>query len=169
MPVQTTYTTTSPVAIEGQLADYEHDVVVSRFNADAVNINFGRGVAFNATDNGAILPVTEASVLMGIVAHSHSYSTLENTSTGLTPGAALNVLRRGRIYLRNYSASPVAPGARLWCRAVAGGGETKGGFEIADDSTDMINSTPQVQALTGAAAGGLFIAEVDFLNLPGTP
>lgn len=170
MPVQTSYPTTMPVAIEGALADYSHNEVVTRYNAEAsTNINFGRGVAFGSSDNAAILPATESSVLQGIVIHAHSYTTSENTSTGLVPGTILNVLWRGRVWLRNYGAGAVTRGTRLWCRAVAGGGETKGGFESADDSTDMINATPQVVALTSATTGELFIAEVDFTNAPGTP
>ena len=82
--------------------------------------------------------------------------------TGLLPGAIMNVLRKGRIWV--VCESGCDPDDRLWVRAVAGAGEYLGACENADDSTDTIDCTGQGVWRTTAAAGELAVLEVDFTN-----
>ena len=167
MAVQTTYNLTLTTAIEGMLADTGPHDIVSKFNEEAsAEIAFGRGVKFGTNDNGALLPAAESDKIVGITVHSHQYADESLGSTGVVAGGALNVLRKGRIWVMARTA--VAPGDRLWVRAVSSGTgyETLGGLEDADDSTDTIDCTAQGVWLTTAAQGALAVLEVDFTNKP---
>lgn len=176
MSVQSSYGTTLTRAIEGALADNgEHDVA-TKYNEEAsACISFGKAVCFGVGDFGALLPATENDVVCGIVLHSNQYSTgaegeLKQDGTawtnGLRPGAAMSVLRKGRIWA--VARTAVVPGSRLWVRAVASGSghEFLGGLEDADDSTDTIDCTAQGVWLDTAAQGALARLEVDFTNKP---
>lgn len=176
MPVQTSYSTTLTRAIEGALADNGAHDVATKYNAEAsACIAFGRAVKFGATDHAALLPSAETDKICGIVIHANQYSTgadgeLKQDGTewtnGLRPGAAMSILRKGRIWAKARTA--VTPGDRLWVRAVSAqsGHEFLGGLEDADDSTDTIDCTAQGVWLDTAAAGELARLEVDFTNKP---
>jgi hypothetical protein len=176
MSVQSSYGTTLTSAIEGALADSGPHDVITKYNAEAsAAISFGKAVKFGATDNAALLPAAETDKICGIVLHTDQYSTgsdgeLKQDGTawtnGLRPGAAMSILRKGRVWA--VARTAVAPGDRLWVRAVASGSghEFLGGLEDADDSTDTIDCTAQGVWLTTAAQGALAILEVDFTNKP---
>jgi hypothetical protein len=176
MSVQTSYGTTLTSAIEGALADSGAHDVVTKYNAEATAaISFGKAVKFGATDQAALLPAAETDKICGIVLHTDQYSTgsegeLKQDGTswtnGLRPGAAMSILRKGRMWA--VARTAVAPGDRLWVRAVSAqsGHEFLGGLEDADDSTDMIDCTAQGVWLSTAAQGELAILEVDFTNKP---
>jgi hypothetical protein len=167
MAVQTTYNLTLTAAIEGQLADNGPHDIVARYNEEAsAEIAFGRGVAFGTEDNGALLPAAETDKIVGITVHSHQYAAEDLGATGVVAGGALNILRKGRIWVMARTA--VAPGDRLWVRAVSSetGFERYGGLEDADDGSDMIDCTAQGVWLTTAAQGALAVLEVDFTNKP---
>ncbi len=169
--VQSSFSSTLTAAIEGQLADTGDNDICARYNEEAsASIPFGRAVKFGTVDNGAKLPSAETDKIVGITLHSNEYSkgtdTSDLSSTGMRPGVVMNVLRKGRVWV--VARSAVAPGDRLWVRAVSSdtGYETLGGLEDADDSTDMIDCTAQGVWLTTAAQGGLALLEVDFTNKP---
>lgn len=177
MAIQTTYSDTPEAAFAGQLI--YGDLIVPMTNDEAsAEIAFGLAVVLDpsspATDQSATLPTAETNKVWGIVLHSNAYDrtyTLADGSTGgelgttgLMPGAVMNVLRKGRVWVTAQTA--VTPGDRLWVRAVATGDEVLGGLEDADDGTDMIDCTSQGVWCTTAAAGDLAILEVDFTNKP---
>lgn len=176
MSVQTSYGTTLTQAIEGALADSGAHDVTTKYNAElTAAIAFGRAVKFGATDFAALLPAAESDKICGIVVHSNQYSTGaegelkqdgNEWTNGLRPGAAMSILRKGRIWAKPRTA--VTPGDRLWVRAVSAesGVEFLGGLEDADDGTDTIDCTNQGVWLDTAAAGGLARLEVDFTNFP---
>jgi len=167
MSVQTTYAAAA-VALEGQLfGDGPHDVRTMINQEASAEVPFGHGVKFEGSteDLGALLPTAETSVIAGIVAHSHAYADDELGTTGVLPGATLNVLRKGKIWVAVEDGC--APGDRLWIRAVgAVAPEAIGQCNNADDSTDMVDCTNAGVFLTTAAAGGLAVLDVDFTNRP---
>ena len=168
MPVQTTYLDNPPLPYEGMLGDGDHDIIAAVNEEASAEIAFGRAVKFGTADNGALLPTAETSVIKGITVHSHAYSNSPNGSlgsTGMKSGAMMNLLRKGRIWVKCEDGC--ADGDRLWVRAVAGAApEYLGGLNNADDSTDMVDCTAQGVWLTTAAAEGMALLEVDFTNKP---
>lgn len=172
MSVQTTFSQNLTAAFAGMLADQgDHDAWAMTNNESSASIPFGRAVKFGAVsgaDKSAKFPTAETSVIAGIVMHSHAYSNSPNgdlDSTGLKPGAVMNVLRKGRIWVIVEDGCSV--GDRLWVRAVAAGDpEFLGGINNADDSTDMVDCTNQGVFLSACSAGGLAVLEVDFTNFP---
>ena len=166
MAVQTTYLADVPVAYAGMLYDNGPNDVFSMINKEATaEIPFGVAVAFEGSTRDAGILSIDATTdkACGIVLHSHMYSTLDVGTTGLKPGAVMNILRKGRVWVTAEMA--VAPGDRLFIRAVVTGAEVEGALANAADSTDMIDSTNQGVWLTTAAIGGLAVLEVDFTNL----
>lgn len=174
MTMQTTYEVEPDKALEGQVdaktlrdGDFK-----TAYNGEAsAKILFGRGVIWGSATDGKVakLPSAETDKVMGITAHSHNYDTGPNgnldpdpTTGGVRPGVKLSVLRRGVIVVKVRTGC--APGDRGWVRAVAGGGEWLGAIENADDSTDMIDCTGQIEFLEYAAANGLARVAVDFAN-----
>lgn len=161
MSVQTTYSTNMSAAFAGMRASYNAgDVVVPMRNNEAsAEIAFGRAVKYEGStdDDGALLPTAETSKIAGIVLHRHGYtvgSAGELGTTGLKPGAIMEVMKRGEIWA--ICEDGCAPGDKLWVRAVAGGDpEFLGGLNSADDSTDMVDCTAVGEWRTTAAAGGL--------------
>jgi hypothetical protein len=172
MSVQTTYVAAAD-AFEGMLYDGgPQPDIMSFINQETEagdgtdEMAFGHAVKFEGSseDQGALHPTAETSVICGIVVHSHAYADDELGDVGVKPGAVLNILRRGKIWVRVPTGC--APGDRLWVRAVAGGGEEIGSCENADDSTDTVDCTNQGVFLTTAAADGLALLSVCFDNFP---
>lgn len=167
MSVQTSYGTSMTSGIEGALADSGAHDVVALFNQEAsASIAFGRAVKFGTSDNGCKLPAAETDKIAGISLHTDQYAAEQLDATGVKVGHVLSVLRKGRVWVMARTA--VAPGDRLWVRAVSSGTgyETLGGLEDADDSTDTIDCTAQGVWLSTAAQGALALLEVDFTNKP---
>jgi hypothetical protein len=167
MAVQTSYSTNLAVAFEGMRADSGPCDVWSMVNNEgSAEIPFGHAVAFEGStdDQGALSPDALADILAGIVLHSHDYSNSPNGdlgTTGLKPGAALNVLRKGRIWGR--CADGCSPGDRLFVRVLGG---TEGELRASADGVNTIDASTQGVWLTTAAAGELAVLEVDFTNTP---
>jgi hypothetical protein len=168
--VQSTFSVNHAVAYSGQLADNgPHDIATMRNDESTAEMAFGRAVRFASVSDAqsAKLPAAETDKVAGILVLSHAYDAeLELGTTGVVPGAELNVLRKGRIWVTVEDAVEV--GSRLWVRAVAGGDpEFLGGLCIADDGSDTIDCTNQGVFRSAASAGGLAVLEVDFTNKPG--
>jgi hypothetical protein len=175
MTVQSTFSDAPAIGYAGTLdSNLAHDVI-TMVNAEASSsIAFGRAVKFAdtvTTDKDAVLPAAETDKILGIVLRADTYGVAwtdldGNTygqldSTGIVPGAFMNVLRRGRVLVVCEDA--VEAGDKLWVRAVAGGDpEFLGGLNNADDSTDMIDCTANGTWLTSASAGGLAWLDVNF-------
>lgn len=181
MSVQTTYSDAPAAAYSGLLIGDDHDIIPMKNVEASAEMPFGAAVCFKlsspATDQDAVLPAAETDTVCGIVVKSNVYDrtyTLMDGSTagelgttGLKPGAMLNILRKGTIWV--YCRTAIAVGDRLWVRAVASGGspaEFLGAPENADDGTDTIDCTKQGVFMSSCAAGGFAKLEVDFTNKP---
>ncbi len=176
--VQTTYAASPNAAYAGMLASEDCEIISMKNVESSAAMPFGRAVIFkgsNTTDQDALVPSAEADVVAGIVVHSHVYDrsyTLasgatagELSSAGVLPGAMINVLRRGVIWV--IAEDACVPGTRIWVRCTAGGtGEVVGGITTADEGTETIDCTNQGVFLTTAAAGALAKLQVDFTNRP---
>lgn len=171
MSAQATYGVTMTRGIEGQLADNSTFHAEPFYSEEAsAEIAFGRAVKFGTNINGVLLPTAETDLIAGILMHSNEYTRgfdgADLGTTGVKPGAKMNVLRRGRILVKCKSVV-VANVSRLWVRAVAGAPpEYLGGLEDADDSTDMIDCTAQGVFRESGAVDDLVILEVDFTREP---
>lgn len=174
--VQTTYNLAPPVAFAGMLADIGNNDVVCMINKEsAASMPFGFAVCFQGStvDKGALNPDATTDKIAGLVVHSHAYAdTALGLGTagagtavkGVLPGQTINVLRKGRMWVKVEEA--VVPGDRLFIRAVATGAEVEGAIRKSADGTDCIDSSAQGVFLTTAAADGLAVLEVDFTNKP---
>jgi hypothetical protein len=156
------------------LADDSENDIVTMVNAEAsAEIPFGVAVSFKtsspASDRDAVLPSTSELKVRGIVVHSHDYArtvTLadgsvagELGSTGLRPGAGLQVLVKGAVWVRVQQA--VVPGAYI-CKTANTVYTAKGQLGNADESSNTIDATKVGLYETAAAAGGLARLRVDF-------
>ena len=168
MPMQTSYDDAPAAAVEGQLAcRYTEAEIDSCYNADVTAIGWGRGVeSGSGTDEHAVkLPNAETDTIKGVTVRSHSIAPdprgeLDDTD-GVKVGGQLNVLRKGSIWVKVRTGC--APEQPAWCRAVGGGAnEVVGGWENADDGTDMIDTTAQAKFTSYAAALGLAKLRVNF-------
>lgn len=174
MGVQSSYSRTQSAAFAGMLADDGHHDIFPMVNAEAsASIPFGVGVKKGTGDSDAVLPAAETDAIIGFTVHTHNYARGSSVSNSdlddngdMRPGAVMNVLRKGRLYVYARTSAVVAFTSRLWVRAVAGGGEFIGAAEDADDSTDTIDCTKQGQFITSGAQNALVVLEVDFLNAP---
>jgi hypothetical protein len=173
MPVQTSVSDAPSVAFEGLLVGTQHEIVGMKNAHASAEIAWGMGVVFKAGANAefeATLPALETDKFCGIVVKSDVYDrtyTLADGSTGgelgttgLKPGAMMNVLRQ--IWARCEDGC--APGDKLWVRCTVGspaGTEYLGSLNNADEGTEMIDATAVGTWLTTAAAGGLAILSLD--------
>jgi len=170
MSVQTTYTTSPAIALEGQRYPTQGEDIISMVNREAsAEMDFGLAVVWEVPeggteDAGALAPDAIDEIVAGILVHSHAYAKPDQLGDdGVKPGEKLSVMRKGKIWVKPEDA--VAPGDRLFIRAVVAGGEREGAVRMSADSTDCIDSTGQGVFLTSAGAGELALLEVDFTNL----
>jgi hypothetical protein len=153
------------VAIEGQLADSGPHDIMSFVNSEAsAEIRFGQAVNFGATDGSVLSPDNTSDVLAGIVVHSHDYSDSQLGTSGVKPTNMLNVLRKGRIWVRSEDA--VSVGDRMFVRCVIAGAEKEGAIRTSSDSTDCIDAGVQGVFVTSCDAGELAILEVNMTAKP---
>lgn len=181
--VQTSYSDAPAVAFAGMLADEAENDIWTMLSAEAsAAMSFGSAVAFKPSgtyDSDATIPANSTDKIAGILVHSHAHSRQftaidlagtsqtggDLTASGVGPGAKLDVLRKGRVWVTAVTAC--APGDRGYISYNGTGTATAAGL-IAQtaDSGHTIDSTSQVVFLTNALAGGLAIVEVDFTNKP---
>lgn len=166
MSVQTSYLTAFATAYAGMLGDANPISTTNKVNSEAsAEIPFGSGVKQGVADGAALFPTVQASVIIGIVMHSHAYEQgTELGDTGLKVGVQMSILMKGTIWLLVEEA--VVAGDRGFCRRTAGGGEQLGAWRKSADSTDCVDCTKQVRFLTSADAAGFALADVDFTNEP---
>lgn len=166
---QTTYSSTPSKAYAGLRVVGEGDIIEPRIQGEAsAVIPYGYGVIRHTTDvTKAILPTTETDKVLGLVCRSHEYMDgisydPDATPPGIKPGANLNILRRGKIWVLAEDAVTAA-GDRGWVRCTAGGAaEYVGGVTSADEGTETIDCTNQVEFQAACAAQDLVLVEVDF-------
>lgn len=178
MSVQTSYSDTYAVGFAGMLADGGEHEIMSMVSVEAsASMPFGNAVIFkssNTTDQDALIPSGSSDKVAGIVVAEYTYAkqfttngttTGDLSTTGLAPGSMLNVLRRGRIWIKTITAC--APGDRGFVAYNGTGTATVAGTiaQVADGG-HTIDLTSSIVYLTTALAGGLAIVEVDFTNKP---
>ncbi len=166
---QTTYSDAPSAGYAGQLVG-DSNYCVSAYNEEAsAEIRFGAAVKWGTTSQGVLLPSAESSKIKGVVVRDGAHSTGDDGDLGdegLVAGASFMILRRGRILV------PVPSGGcslsdRGWVRADdSETGEYLGAIENADDASDTVDCTNQIQFMQTAADGALCEIEVDFTNEP---
>jgi hypothetical protein len=166
MTAQSTYSQLRTQGIEGQLADSGPNEVTAMRNDEAsAEMAFGIAVKFASTTDersAKLLTAITGEIVAGILHHSHQYADTALGTTGVKAAEQLNILRRGRILVACEDGCNV--GDRLFIRAVATGGEKAGALRASADASDTIDSQGQGVWRTSAAAGGLAVLEVDFIN-----
>jgi hypothetical protein len=177
MSVQTTYSNFPAVAFAGQLATMEDTDIITGFNEDTSDMPFGIAVSYKASptyNTDMTLPVTSGGAkVAGILIHSHAherqYSLPDGTlagdlaAGGLVPGAKLDILRRGRVWVITQQA--VAVGDRLFVCFSAGTVYTAAGqLGNADESSNTLDCTRLGQWVTAQTTpGGLALLDVNFV------
>lgn len=157
MSVQTSYAMAPAVGFAGLVV--ENKSTHSMYNAEASSdMNAPVPVKFGTTNQAALLPSAIADQIAGIAVHGHSIAMgVEfSAATGFEPGAMMNVLRQGKLWVTVIGA--VNPGDRLHVKIVGGFG-----FRASQDGVNTRDCTTQGQFLTAAADGGLALLEVNFL------
>lgn len=172
MAIQTTYLDQAPLPSAGVIAEPNPEPPVTAISTEgSAEIPFGFAVArdntapYDVNGNGAKLPAGGADVLLGIVRHSHAYSNSPSGDlgvSGLKPGSVMSVQRRGRIW--GICEDGCVPGNRLFVRyTVAGTG--KGSLRATDaGGSTCIDATTKGEWQTKAAALGVAVLEIDFIN-----
>src|SRR5690606_27388607 len=143
--MQTSYDTHMELAIEGQLADNGPVDVLSRV-AESADVKIGLAVKQGSADNLCDL-ADDGDTLLGIVIHSHA-----RLVDAPGKGDVVNVLRRGRCYVRPSGA--VSAGDDVY---LAGGGK------LAASPVDDEDPISGAKWATSAADGELAVVEI---NLP---
>jgi hypothetical protein len=179
MSVQTTFSDNPAIGYAGMLdSNVSHDVVTMVNVEASASMPFGKGIVFKQTSpvtaKDALLPAAQTDVPVGILVHSHNYARTwtneagtvygELDSTGVKPGAHLNVLRRGRILVVCTSGCEIGDKLYIRCTNGSGGtaGRVPGDLENASDSTFMIDATATGTWVSNASAGGLAWLDVKF-------
>lgn len=135
-----------------------------------LNVPFGVLVVEDTTglsDDRAHLPqvtgdITTVGKVAGVAVHNHGVEQNKGgvNNLGYEPQSAMNVLRKGRIYVTVEDA--VVKGGLPFVRFVAGASEQLGSFRSDADGSDAV-ALPDARYVTSASAGGLAIVEI---NLP---
>jgi hypothetical protein len=161
---QTAYSAAMTAGYAGEKFDVgEMDVVSMISEESSAQMPFGVVVARGTADAGCKLPALDTDVPAGIVAHSHAYERNgELGTTGVQPKMAVNVMRRGRIWVTAEEA--VAPGDRLFVRIVAGsGGSQLGACRKSAVAGETIDCSAQGEFQTTATTGALALIDVNFV------
>lgn len=129
--VQTTVASGFAAGRPGKKYDSSFSDTVTKIAAEA--IPFGAWVCFEGNDN-CELPDTEGEVTgrQGGVA---LIDPNKQSGQGYVAGDAVNVLRRGRVYVLSEETN-IATGDAVYVRHTAGAGEQKGSFRNDADGTD---------------------------------
>jgi len=143
--MQTSYETHMELALEGQLADNGPVDVLSRV-AESDDVKIGLAVTQGSADNLCDL-AGDGDTLLGIVIHSHA-----RLVDAPKKGDVVNVLRKGRCYVRPSGAVSAGDGVYL-----AGSGKLAAA-PIADEA-----AISGARWATSAADGELAVVEI---NLP---
>ena len=160
---QTSFASTYTTAFEGMLADSFESDIVSKANGEAsANLYFGRGYRDNGT-GGVINFSAAAQVLLGVsVFEQKDSSRLAVAGEAFAPKEMMNILRKGRIWVKAEQA--VALNSPVFVRHTANGGTTAPGrFRIDIDTANATAVTGARWVTTTSAPDQLACLE---LNLP---
>lgn len=163
---QLSYSTYQSAAFAGMLYDNGDNDILSYISEEASAVMpFGIAVAKGTADFGALLMVNGSSVIVGLAAHTHQVDPGQAGNTpagaGIPPKYAINVLKRGRMYVQVEEA--VTPASPVFVRFAAGAGGTQKGAIRASADTATAVAWTAARFLTSASANGYAVIEV---NLP---
>lgn len=159
---QLSYTEEMDVAFPGMLYDISFADIVSGVSQESsVSIAFGSGVVRGTIDDGVKIPAAEADIVRGVVVHSHAYEMdVTADDDGIRPKAMVNVLRRGRIWVKVVTAVTAGDRAYLFFA----GANPKGSWGNAMVADETMDTSLQAEFVTSAADDGLAVIDVNFVN-----
>lgn len=163
--MQTTVTSQPVKGFPGLLSDASDlKNAVSACNKEAsAEIRFGIMVKATTDPGNALLMTATTNKLKGIVAYSADFhKDLELGDTGLKPGAEMNVLSHGRIWVLVEGTLP-AEGDGVHVRVTVTAAEVIGGFRTTADAAHTIDIS-KLARWTGLTDTG--VAELE-INLTG--
>ena len=164
-PIQDTYPLAPGLALPGMRYDTGKTDDITMINTHATDqIGFGMAVGRNpsGSDKAAMPLAAITNLVAGILERSEAYAKSELGTLGPLPGATLNVMRWGRLWV--ICENGCTRGQRLFIRAVAAGAEVPGALRSAADSTDTIDASGCGEWMSTAAAGALAVLDFDFRN-----
>lgn len=178
MGLQTSYTDFPPIGYAGQLTGGGHQVVSMKNVEASASMPFGAPVVYKlsspATPQDVLLPFSSADLVAGLIVKSHAYERAwtdadgvihgELDSVGVITGYGINVLKKGRMIA--LCTSGCAVGDRLFVSFAAGSVYTAKGQLGNVTDTNALDCTKQASWQSVAAAGGLAMIDVDFVNKP---
>lgn len=162
------------IAYAGQLADNDQGARInSRLNAEvSAEMPFGIMVVRDTVNAGQedrciLLPHTSAAaaapLLAGITVRHDIYAKdTQLGDTGVKPTNALEVMRRGRIYV--FPEESVTPGDSVRVRVVTAGDEVKGAFRKSADATDCVDISKFAQWITSGSSSVPAVLEIDMVG-----
>lgn len=174
MGVQTTYPdyalATAGVPFAGMLADNGDDVGIKMmYNAEAsAQLALGEPVArfLAGGPQAAKRLAASTDIVAGIILHTNAASNAPGGdlgTTGLLPGAFMNVLRSGRVWATCITGCAI--GDRLFVSYAVGGPYTAAGqLGNVTQASTTIDCTTKAEWQTVAAAGAVAILDCDFVN-----
>lgn len=159
------------IGFAGMLADSDPAIrTEGRVNREAsAEIRFGVMVARDATykNDGCVLLHTSAAaveqLLAGVVVFQQDLSKPDELGdTGIKPGVAVRLLRRGHILVLPEETVDVGDAVRV--RAVAAGAEKAGAFRKSADGTDCINISKFARWVRGGTTSVPAVLEIDMVG-----
>jgi hypothetical protein len=169
---QTSVLTSSIAAIAGQLADNGRDMnIASYFSQEAsLQTMFGTVVMQGAADYGCnLLTAGNVAKILGVVVYSVAYQKGNelgavadaNGKLGILPTIAMNVLKRGRIWVLCEEAVTPASTVRVRCTNAGNG---QGTFRTTSAGGGLSMVLVGARYLDTASAAGFSRVEFDVLN-----
>lgn len=170
MPVpQTAVLTSQDFGVPGQLADFQSasDAIVDMaINTDTVDMSFGMVVKQGTSDDGALVPSSQADLLKGIVVQANDFERLTQlNSDGITPGTPFGLLKRGRVWVLPYT--DITPTSEVHVQVIANTGHPVGTIRGTADTGKTLDITAFAKWLTTAtvASGNPAKLDIDFTNV----
>lgn len=171
---QTSVLTTPVIAFAGIVADdsYVKDIA-SYVNAEAsLQMPFGTVVMQGTNDTDCLtLTATNVAKIIGIVAYSAAYqrntqlavTADANGRLGLVSGTIVQVLKRGRIWVKVEEAVTPASAVRVRCTTAGGGSYGSGAFRTSSAGAGLSMALVGCRYLDTAGIGGFARVEFDSL------
>lgn len=124
MAIQTTYSANIAAAYEGQIANLEPNILISRTVENSGGVGFGKPVQKGSADNGCTGVLTGATEILGITVRDRSVRPATPNLFAQYESALL--MRKGVIWVTVTDAGGVADGDPVWIN------KTNGTFSNAD-------------------------------------
>lgn len=166
--VQTSVATQSS-GIAGMLADMAIKYAISRNNEAVAELPFGCAAKWGTDpDTQVAVPTAQASVIAGVVLHSHAYAKdTELGTNGLKTGVAASILRKGVVMVYSSEAIVVGTSAVRYRIDTNAGSDNllgPGTFCKTASATHTCAVTTGMRWIKGCGAGGIAWLEVDMTS-----